>query len=250
MITRVAEKRGKTFPAKLRVRAFVKDFTILWEDEVPYSVKYTHVMDPFNDSISAGLPVASKPDYWLQFLKQPSKEKYELKRAKGSGDALGISGISSFFRHVKGGKTRKGDIEEYWGYRLIESEGIYLFRKMYANRDQTEVKVEDISFAALKNSLGIGPFTLGDLDDDGLDEVIFIEETAKREGSGEHGFRYSDVADFVRVLKWDGKMYQLVWTSPPLAKRGSRILVDDVMGKSKKQIVIGTGHGTIQVWER
>jgi hypothetical protein len=60
---------------------------------------------------------------------------------------------------------------------------------------------------------------------------------------------YSDIADYIHVLKWDGKAYQSIWVSPPFKDRGSKVLIDDVLGNGKKQIVVGTGHGTLQVWD-
>lgn len=83
-----------------------------------------------------------------------------------------------------------------------------------------------------------------------MDELIILEEAGKVENVSEDYAEYTDVKDYIRVLKWDGKKYQTVWVSPPYTKRGTKFLVEDIKGMGKKQLVVMTGQGTIQIWEK
>lgn len=236
---------------QLRVRKFVKGFPIEWEGS-PDGIFIT-ALDPFNERVSIGLQSIGYRIF--NFRPKPDGKGYELKPLKldrkfWTNDDEYWDTI--FTENAKAGMTQKKGLWEYWGYRrVVAKDGGWQthLRRVYLNKDQTELLIDDIFFPTHDKYLGIGSFTVADLDNDGIDEVIFIEETGKRTVYHED-IEYTDTADYVRVLKWDGKAYRSVWVSPALKKRGSKVLVDDVMGNGKKQIVIGTGHGTIQIWER
>ena len=113
----------------------------------------------------------------------------------------------------------------------------------------------EIFFQTHEGYIGIGDFSLSDLDGDGLDEIIFVEKIGGIHYAGGTDYRFVDREEYIRILRWNGKKYESAWTSPAIKTKlirkrwGSKLLVDDVKGTGKKQIVIGTGHGTIQVWE-
>ena len=89
-----------------------------------------------------------------------------------------------------------------------------------------------------------------DIDGDGLDEIILVEETAGKLTSGEDSIHYDDIKDYIHILKWDGIKYRTMWVSPPYTKRGSKFLAEDIKNTGKKQLVVLTPYGTIQIWER
>jgi len=223
----------------VRVRKLKKSFPVEWDSV--YSVG--GALDPFNDNS----PLAFWTKDGVAYLRQQHDGKgYEIKTVKADKQLWVNKSL------VKAGKTQRKDFWEYWGYREVigyDEKPVYQFRRAYLNEKETELINQDISFPEHSNFIGIGSFALEDIDNDGLDEIIFIEETGTRNFKKET-VHYSDVRDYIRVLKWIGKGYQVVWTSPPINKRGSKVLVDDVMGNGKKQIVVGTGDGKILVWER
>ncbi|HLG29194.1 MAG TPA: hypothetical protein VI387_03195, partial [Candidatus Brocadiales bacterium] len=89
-----------------------------------------------------------------------------------------------------------------------------------------------------------------DIDDDGIDEVILLEETGIKELIGQESTRYLDIKDYIHILKWNGKEYKTMWVSPPYTKRGTKFLIEDVKNTGKKQLIVFTSHGTIQIWEK
>ena len=109
---------------------------------------------------------------------------------------------------------------------------------------------EDIDFQPHKNFLGVGFFIVQDIDGDGLDEIILVEETGKKEFVGHESVAYSDIKDYIRILKWNGKEYQTMWISPPYTKRGTKFFVEDIKNTGKKQLVVLTPYGKVQIWER
>jgi hypothetical protein len=96
----------------------------------------------------------------------------------------------------------------------------------------------------------VGFFIVEDIDGDGLDEIILVEQTAGKLTFGEETVHYGDIKDYIHILKWDGTKYQDVWVSPPFTKRGTKLLVDDIKHAGKKQLVVLSPYGTIQIWER
>lgn len=148
--------------------------------------------------------------------------------------------------------TQKKDVQEYWGYYLGKAQDggkIPLLRKVSLKKNHTGFIRDDIDFQHNTNFIGVGYFDLRDIDGDGLDEVILVEETGKRKFYTET-VEYSNIKDYIRILKWDGKQYKTMWVSPPYTKRGTKFLIEDIKNTGKKQLVVMTSSGTIQIWER
>lgn len=240
IVTRVRKKDNES-RSLLRVRKFEKGFPVEWEGTISGSAG--PFLGRYKDGMNYGLLGRGL------FSLNPEEQGYSLKPIEGERKIW----RRVYGSKVKTGKTQNKSLFEYWGYFKGEdtnNASFGNFLRAYLNKNQTKILTEKITFPVHKQFISIGFFTPADLDDDNLDEIIFIEQTGKRKGSGEHGYEYSDIADFVRILKWNGKKYVIVWTSPPLKKRRSKILVDDVTGKGRKQLVVGTGDGKIQIWER
>jgi hypothetical protein len=153
-------------------------------------------------------------------------------------------------------KTQNKSVEDYWGYRRVNLSDpksvsfIMSLRKASLKPDLSGFVNEDIDFSHHDHFLGVGYFDLRDIDGDGLDEIILVEETAGKLTFEDEAVHYGDVKDYIHILKWDGAKYQTMWVSPPYTKRGLKFLIEDIKNIGKKQLVVLTPCGTVQIWER
>lgn len=148
--------------------------------------------------------------------------------------------------------SRNKDVEEYWGSTIgtaYDGGGVDILRRVVIKPDLSGLITKDIKFSYHKNFIGVGYFDLQDIDGDGLDEIILVEQTGKRK-FGVETVSFSEIQDYLKILKWNGKEYQVMWETPISNKRGTKFLVDDIKGTGKKQIVVFTREGTVQIWER
>ena len=91
---------------------------------------------------------------------------------------------------------------------------------------------------------------MNDIDSDGIDEIIVVERTGVPTWSKEREYHYKDIKDYIKILKWDGKKYQVIWVSPPYTKRKVKFLVEDIKNTGKKQLIVFSPFGSIQIWEK
>lgn len=148
--------------------------------------------------------------------------------------------------------TQTKGIEEYWGFPYVKGSykiDIPVLGKDALRSDLTGFDYQDVDFEHHEPYLGVSYFDAKDIDGDGIDEVILVERTGKRE-FGEESVSYSNVKEYVHILKWNGQAYQTMWVSPPYTKIGTKFLVDDIKNTGKQQLVVLTPNGTIQIWER
>ncbi len=254
IVTIVEDKIGdKKYKQILRVRKFEPGFPIKWEKESPERFVLMEPVDRLNNKSYSGLLMrVFRTAKWYIFELAEKGLDYRLRELKFEG-ARGIELYDMPDIYLK--TTQKKEIEEFWGYHLVDipnpnyHDFILLLRKVTLKPDLTGFVKEDIDFPHHKSFLGVGFFDLKDIDGDGLDEVILVEETGKKEFGGETVY-YSDIKDYIRILKWDGKEYKTMWVSPPYTKRGTKFLVEDIKNTGKKQLVVMTSNGTIQIWEK
>lgn len=253
------EIENKKYKQTLRVRKFEPGFPIEWEGIAPKRFKWWDLpiarpidrLNPTSDS--SLLMTAFGESSWYLFEPDENSKSYRIKPLP----ALGPMGIEFYdLPDIYLRSTQRKGLKEYWGYRMFENPKdvnlsfIYLLRKATLKPDLTGFITEDIDFPYHKNFVGVGYFVMQDIDGDGLEEIILVEQTAGKLEAGHETVYYSDIKDYIRILKWDGKKYQTMWVSPPYAKRGTKFLVEDIMNTGKKQLVVMTPYGTIQIWER
>jgi hypothetical protein len=248
--------KDKEYKQILRVRKFEPEFSIEWEMSTPIRLVWNDPQDRLNWNAVSGLLLREfKTVSWFLFELNNISHAYQLKPLQIK-ESRGIETYNLPDVYLR--STQKKSNEEYWGYYKTDvhssPQGIVNFnllpRKVMLKPDLSGFRREDIHFQEHKPFLGIGYFDLKDIDGDGLEEVILIEETGKRNILGEESIEYSDTKDYLRILKWNGKEYQTMWVSPPYTKRGTKFLVEDIKNMGKKQLVVLTGHGTIQIWEK
>jgi len=243
--------KDKHYNQKLRVRKYAPGFPIEWEQEgLSKRFVLTDPIDKFNFHSKSGLLLrVFRTAKWHYFGRDRTGAAYELREIKKEVPRdIELYDLPDYYLRT----TQKKGIEEYWGYRFAKAPdkgNIPLLRKVILKADLTGFVSDDVNFDHHKSFLGVGFFDLKDLDGDGLDEVILVEETGKRRFEDEE-ITYSDIKDYIRILKWDGKKYETMWVSPPYSKRGTKFLIEDIKNTGKKQLVVMTSSGTIQIWER
>jgi hypothetical protein len=199
------------------------------------------------------LPYKESAWYVIEPNKTGQGRGYEVKQSA----LYGATGVVPFdLSDIYLRTTQRKDVEEFWGYHRVEFSDpksvnfIVMLRKVTLKPGLSGFDQEDIDFPHHKHFLGVGYFIVEDIDGDGLDEIILVEETAGKLTFGEESVLYGDIKDYIHLLKWDGSKYRDMWVSPPYTKRGTKLLVDDIKNTRKKQLVVLTAYGTVQVWER
>lgn len=274
IVTIFEDKIGeKKYKQVLRVRKFHPDFPLEWEFllDSKYYFSATEYIDRLNLKankmlLMSALLLSDKRSY-SSFIIEPHQHIYKLKPIKRQSKVI-AKDLPTFelslydypdiylstydLPDVYLRSTRQKGFEEFWGYRfekIKDGGSIPLLRKVTLKSDLSGFVKEDIDFKYHDFFLGVGFFDLMDIDGDGLDEIILVEETGKRKFEDED-ITYSDIKDYIRILKWAGKEYKTMWVSPPYTKRGTKFLIDDIKNTGKKQLVVMTSSGTIQIWER
>lgn len=247
---------GADFEQRLRVRKLAPGFPIEWEMISPIRLRWwiPSTVDHLNGRASGGVLIPEHQTWVLNVIERsPDGKGYRLRPTsmkKGANDDTPTD-----IRGGQAGWTRSRGTEEYWGYTYVRgksSDGgsVRILRRVTAKPDMTGFLKQDINFPVPEHFVGIGQFALRDVDGDGLDEVVWVEHTATKREFVEEQVYFEGVKDYVRILKWNGKTYQTMWVSPPYSEPGVRFLVDDVKKSGKNQLVVLTGHGTIQIWEK
>lgn len=241
---------GRKYKQILRVRKSEPGFSIAWEMLLENG-KYFG--GPYEDKLNKDAKrffLIELNGSWYSLEPQVKGSGYQLKPLPiKKDDYMEIARYDLPDIYLR--STQKKGVDEYWGYRPIGEHKIYpypLLRKVVLKPDESGFIREDIDFPHHEAFLGVGYFDLKDIDNDGLDELILVEETGNANSSDESVY-FTNVKDYIRILKWDGTQYQTMWVSPPYAKRGTKFLVEDIKNTGSKQLVVFTPSGLIQIWE-
>jgi len=251
----VEDKIGfNQYKQTLRVRKFGAGFPIEWEKESPFRFVMRDPIDRLNyKSTSPILLRVFRTAKWHYFEPEEHGKGYRLRDLHLDG-ARGPELYDFFDFYLR--KTKSKKIEEFWGYRRVELNDpesinfIIMLRNASLKPDLSAFLSEDIDFQHHGNFLGVGFFVVEDVDSDGLDEIILVEQSAGKLTFGHETVDFGDVKDYVHILKWDGNKYRTMWVSQPYTKRGTKVLVDDIKNTGKKQLVVLAPYGNIEIWER
>jgi hypothetical protein len=249
----------------IRVRKFDEKFPVEWEmslssirEAVWWQRGDEYVFaDRLNLRATMGLPItilAALNNYLLVADKVDGGYKLLPLKANLRGEDKKITSFDLMDIYLR--KTKNKDTEEFWGYRRIERHDpkslnfILELRNARLKDDLTGFEVENVDFPHNDSHLGVGYFDIQDIDGDGIDEIILVEETAGVLKFSAENVYFGDIRDYIHILKWNGTKYQTMWVSPPYTKRGTKFLVEDIKNIGKKQLVVLSPYGTIQIWER
>ncbi|MBI5847538.1 MAG: hypothetical protein HZB31_06235 [Nitrospirae bacterium] len=243
----------------LKIRRNEPGFPVEWEHktgkkEIYYSksVGRYRAFGRFGNNIRGGLLMSYIGEDPLYIFRPARNDKAKYEIVKVGKKPLGIKNYDLPDFYI--GRTRSKDVEEYFGYRFVKAydgDNMPIISGLELKKDMSGFIQRDIQFATHTKNLGVGYFDVKDIDGDGIDEIILVEENGEREYFEDGDvFFYSDVKDYIKILKWTGKKYEVMWESPPYNKRGTKVLIDDVKGTGKKQLVVLTREGTVQIWEK
>ena len=242
--------KDKQYKQRLRVRGFKPGFQIEYEIQSPKRFVFSDSIDRLKQTSKSGvlLRVFRTTD-WYFFYQDKKTKKFLLKPLPSVGTrGLEIFDLPDLYLR----KTQKEDQEEYWGYRLgraSDKDDIKLLSKVDISQDYSSFTKVDVNFEHHEPFLGVSYFDVKDIDGDSIDEIIVMERTGKRK-IGEDSTSYSDLKEYLHILKWNGEKYQTMWVSPPYSQKGTKFIVEDIKNSGKKQLVVLTPKGTIQIWER
>ncbi len=247
--------KDRQYKQTLRVRRLEPGFPVEWEMESPKRFVINEPIDMLNQkSTNEILMRVYRTTSWYLFKPNKDNKSYQAESIAAEGPLKGLEQYDLPDIYIR--NTRSKNVGEYWGYRKVELSYpnslnfIYQLRNVTIKPDLSSFVKEDIDFTHHDNFLGVGFFDVKDINGDGLDEIILVEETAGKLKLGDETVQYIDIKDYIHILKWDGQKYQTMWVSPPYTKRGTKFLVEDIKNTGKKQLVVLSPYGTIQIWEK
>jgi hypothetical protein len=258
------EVQKKEYRQTLRVRKFETGSPIEWEAPSPKRFAWWGMNRVFVDQLNwrsdqlllfelgaRALEAYPPPYSWSLLQPEENGPGYRVNTIAAK-DPLGLDTYDLPNVYLR--RTQSKETWEYWGYyagKGYDGYAITSIRKVTLKPDGSAFVQEDLHFPWNDQFLGVGYFDLQDIDNDGLDELILFEQTGKRTISEQaESVQYSNTKNYIRVLKWNGKEYQTMWISPVYVERGAKFLVEDLKNTGQKQLVVMTGRGTIQIWER
>ncbi len=189
------------------------------------------------------IPYEEDKGYWISQV----QNVYRVKEIKSFRKSLYKTTLPLFplysgnpEKYLKIGRTTSKDFDEV--FFVEPAEVLYsggLFKAIW-NNDRFEFK--DILYGLH----GLDNLTVTDIDDDGLDEIIISDVRGDLVREEEEPY-LENRRDVIHILKWDGKKYKKIWTSKSLGLI-TQIIVDDVTGDGKKEIIVGNDKGEIHIF--
>lgn len=240
------ERFKANFPEGImRVRRMEPGFPVIWKTEIKEFFYPAVFIGQFSPS---GRNELYAPPMLLSFIKD---DQYKIDWIPLRSSPK-IEGLYSSLDYSSAGSTSIKNKTELW-VTSASYGGKKPLVRFTPNQAGSEFVGKQIPFKSHNNFLGIARLALGDLDNDGLDEVVFSEGTGRLGPEDPEGGRdILDLKEYLHVLKWDGKKYNTVWISKPFLGNVSisQILVDDVTGDGIPEIVVATGKGTLHIFQK
>ena len=151
--------------------------------------------------------------------------------------------------YFKTGETTKKDFDEVFYLEPAAypyDVGSNLVKAIWKDgRFESENILSDKS-SKNKELIGYKNLYLLDINNDGLDEIILSEVRGDLK-SGEEEPEIINRRDVIQIIKWDGRKYKKIWSSQPLGEI-TQILIDDVTGEGRKEIIVGNAKGEIHIF--
>ncbi len=222
----------------IRFREAKKPDHILWTSPILKKGSGMVVFGDFNKDGEIELLLES--GYWIY----PDGKDFKMVEIKSYRESKYGTMLSLFPRDagksLKAGRTTSKDFDEIFFIEELLYGGP-LFKAVW-QKDKFEFE----EILQSKKIVGYDNLNLSYIDNDGLDEIIISEIRGDLIETEEEPF-IKNRHDVIHILKWDGKEYKKIWTSQA---RGAitQVLVDDVTGDGKKEIVVGNDKGEIYIF--
>jgi len=183
------------------------------------------------------IPYNDTKIYWIS----PKEDKFEGKEMDNSKRWLFPIRPSNPEKQLKAGRTAAKNFDELFFIYIPSYYGGPLYKAVW-QKDRFEVE----EILSTKGIMGYDNLNLADMDNDGLDEIIISEIRGDLVETEEEPF-IKNHRDVIHIVKWNGKEYKKIWTSKPLGAI-TQILVDDMTGDGKKEIVVGNAKGELHIF--
>jgi hypothetical protein len=153
------------------------------------------------------------------------------------------------------GVTKKNSIGELWSIQYSNNEPEYS-AKLYVSQLNGN-RFSPFSRVTFKeiNSDMIFNMLISDLDNDGIGEILGVEEYIRKSiprnnpgDTGEEGNTLFITSNLF-LAKWNGKDYEIKWHRKAIDERIGAVSVGDVVGNGNKQIVIADEKGFVYVFD-
>lgn len=151
-------------------------------------------------------------------------------------------------KYLKAGRTIDRNFDEIFFIDTLDPYDFGGLFKAVWHKDRFEFQMllRAEKLATSKGAIGYGDLNLADIDNDGLDEITVSEIRGDIKETEEEPVIVNR-RDVIHILKWNGKEYKNIWTSKSLGAI-TQILVDDVTGDGKKEIMVGNEKGEIHIF--
>lgn len=232
---------------RLNIREAKPPYRLLWTSPFKiYKYEGIHVFGDFNGDNKLELliiPYRETEGYWIS-LNGKEFEVKGIKSYRKSKDniTLPLFPVNAMYpeKYFQAGRTTSKDFDEI----CFIDENLYGGPLYKAVWQKDRFKIEEI--LSTKGITGYDNLNLADIDNDGLDEIIISEIRGDLVETEEEPF-IKNHHDVIHILKWNGKKYKKIWTSQSLSAI-TQILIDDVTGDGKKEIVVGNEKGEIYIF--
>ncbi len=233
----------------------MRPYNILWTS--PFTIYNYRVVPLFGDfdkdkKIELLVTTDDRKNYWIY----QEKDEFKVKEVKGHvklNDRLTVPlfPLSSYTpeeKHLKAGRTTSKDYDEIF-FIFEHFYGGPLFKAVWRKDRFESQMIFPVGRPLIdKVAIGYNNLNLADIDNDGLDEIIVSEIRGDLVREEEEPY-LENRRDVIHILKWDGKKYKKIWTSKSLGLI-TQIIVDDVTGDGKKEIIVGNDKGEIHIFSQ
>lgn len=249
IVTILSEKRSNY----IRFRDAKDPNNILWTSPVLTKGSGAVVFGDFNNDGKIELLLES--GYWIypdgKYFRIIEIENRKKNKYGATLPLFKVVGTSEpGMKYFKSGKTTSKDIDDIL---YLESSGEpYHFGEYLIKATWAKDKFEYEKILSANKTAKDGEFTdynkfdLVDIDSDGIDELIVTEGSGKFIPTGEEP-KIENYKERILFLKWSGNKYETIFATQKF-KGNTQILIDDVIGDGKKEIIVGNAKGEIHIF--
>jgi hypothetical protein len=153
------------------------------------------------------------------------------------------------------GHTKKNSVGELWTIQGSGNEYEYK-TKLYVSQFDGKrfAPFSRVNFRGIDSDM-IFNMIITDVDNDGVGEIIGVEEKVRKSiprnypgDTGEEGDTLLITSNLF-LAKWNGKEYEIKWHTKAVEERVARIAVGDIRGDGKNEILVTDNNGYLYIFE-